>query len=67
MGEEKTEELDAGIAGAGAGNDPVSGLFERETELAALSAALAAARSGVGRLVVLDGPAGIGKSLRLVD
>jgi DNA-binding CsgD family transcriptional regulator len=67
VGEEKTEELDAGIAGGGAGNDPGSGLFERETELAALSAALAGARSGAGGLVVLDGPAGIGKSRLLAE
>ena len=67
MGEEKSEELDARIAGDGAGNDPGNGLFEREAELAALSAALAAARSGAGGLVVLDGPAGIGKSRLLAE
>jgi DNA-binding CsgD family transcriptional regulator len=37
-------------------------LLERDTELAALDAALAAARSGSGQLVVLRGEAGIGKS-----
>lgn len=37
-------------------------LLERDTELAALDAALAAACSGSGRLVVLRGEAGIGKS-----
>ena len=67
MGEEKTEELDARIAGGGAGNDRGNGLFERETEIAALTAALAAARSGAGGLVVLDGPAGIGKSRLLAE
>ena len=37
-------------------------LLERETELAALDEALRAARSGGGRLVVLEGAAGIGKT-----
>src|SRR5579862_6642142 len=54
-------------AGDGERNDPGNGLFERETELAALSAALAAARSGTGGLVVLEGPAGIGKSRLLAE
>jgi DNA-binding CsgD family transcriptional regulator len=53
--------------GSTAGNDPGDGLYERETELAALSRALAAARSGAGGLVVLEGPAGIGKSRLLVE
>jgi DNA-binding CsgD family transcriptional regulator len=48
---------------SGTGN----GLYERETELAALSALLHAARSGMGGLVVLDGPAGIGKSRLLAE
>ncbi|HEY1818338.1 MAG TPA: AAA family ATPase, partial [Trebonia sp.] len=43
------------------------GLYERETELAALSRALTAARSGAGGLVVLEGPAGIGKSRLLAE
>jgi DNA-binding CsgD family transcriptional regulator len=42
-------------------------LYERETELAALSGALAAARSGAGGLVVVEGPAGIGKSRLLAE
>ena len=37
-------------------------LLERAEELAALDRALAAARSGRGGLVVVEGPAGIGKS-----
>lgn len=37
-------------------------LFEREAELAVLSDALAAARDGAGSVVMVDGPAGIGKS-----
>jgi DNA-binding CsgD family transcriptional regulator len=47
----------AEVAGAGA-----DVLLERDTELAAIDAALAAARSGSGRLVVVRGEAGIGKS-----
>ena len=39
-----------------------SQLLEREAELAALDAAIDAARRGAGRLVVVEGPAGIGKS-----
>jgi DNA-binding CsgD family transcriptional regulator len=38
------------------------GLRERERELAALGEALAAARSGTGGLVFIEGPAGIGRS-----
>jgi DNA-binding CsgD family transcriptional regulator len=67
VGEEKTEKRDAAHAGNYEGNDTGNGLFERETELAALSAALAAARSGAGGLVVLEGPAGIGKSRLLAE
>src|SRR5688572_6079930 len=37
-------------------------LLERETELAALEQALDDARRGAGRLLVIDGPAGIGKT-----
>jgi predicted ATPase len=40
-------------------------LLEREAELAALSALIDAARSGDGRLIVIEGAAGIGKT-RLV-
>ncbi|MGH3292868.1 MAG: AAA family ATPase, partial [Trebonia sp.] len=70
MGEgktEKTAEPGAGSLRNGRGPDPDGGLFERETELAALSAALAAARAGAGGLVVLEGPAGIGKSRLLAE
>ncbi|MCW2945288.1 MAG: transcriptional regulator, LuxR family [Actinoallomurus sp.] len=42
--------------------DPLGDLFEREAEIAGLSHALAAAREGAGGLVVVEGPAGIGKS-----
>ena len=37
-------------------------LWERERELRTLEAALSAARRGEGSLVVVDGPAGVGKS-----
>jgi DNA-binding CsgD family transcriptional regulator len=43
-----------------------SGLVERETELQALTAVVEEVRSGRGGLVVVEGPAGIGKS-RLLD
>jgi DNA-binding CsgD family transcriptional regulator len=37
-------------------------LLDRDTELAALAAEVTEARSGSGRLVVVEGPAGIGKT-----
>jgi predicted ATPase len=37
-------------------------LLERERELQCIDAAIAAAREGSGRSVVVEGPAGIGKS-----
>ena len=52
-----------GQEGSGSGRD--SGLLEREDELEQLDAALSAAVTGTGRLVVLEGAAGLGKS-RLV-
>ena len=42
-------------------------LLEREAELAALRSALEAARSGDGRLVVIEGAAGIGKTRLLSE
>src|SRR4051794_30837562 len=48
------------VAGAGAER-----LLEREREMAALEAELASARSGTGRLILLEGPAGIGKTTLL--
>jgi DNA-binding CsgD family transcriptional regulator/tetratricopeptide (TPR) repeat protein len=45
-----------------AGEGRVHGLLEREAELAVLDEALASARAGSGRLVVVWGEAGIGKS-----
>ncbi len=50
-----------GVA-AGAGS---AGLLEREAELEAIEAALTTAAQGEGRLVVLEGEAGIGKSALL--
>jgi DNA-binding CsgD family transcriptional regulator/tetratricopeptide (TPR) repeat protein len=44
-----------------------AGLYEREAELAALSQVLSAAREGAGGLVVVEGPAGIGKSRLLAE
>jgi AAA ATPase-like protein len=41
---------------------PTGGLREREAELAALQELAAATADGRGRLVVIEGPAGIGKS-----
>ena len=46
---------------------PARPLLERDAELAALQAAVAAARAGEGRLVVLEGSAGIGKSSLLAE
>src|SRR3954454_16559374 len=48
------------VAGAGAER-----LLEREREMAALEAELASARSGTGRLILLEGAAGIGKTTLL--
>src|SRR5206468_7539552 len=42
-------------------------LLEREAELAALEALLGAAQSGDGRLVVVEGSAGIGKTRLLAE
>src|SRR5580765_7347039 len=42
-------------------------LLEREAELAALEAMLGAARAGDGRLVVVEGSAGIGKTRLLAE
>jgi AAA ATPase domain len=51
----------------GGGTCTANDLYERETELAALSQALAAARSGAGGLVLIEGLAGIGKSRLLAE
>jgi DNA-binding CsgD family transcriptional regulator len=46
---------------------PLPPLLERDRELAALQEAVAAARAGEGRLVVIEGSAGIGKSSLLAE
>jgi len=51
----------------GIGAGPARPLLERDGELAALQAAVAAARAGEGRLVVIEGSAGIGKSSLLAE
>ena len=43
------------------------GLFERGLELEELEAEIAAAAAGSGRLVVIEGPAGIGKTRLLAE
>ena len=55
----------AGGAGACAGRRVGSmrdALLDRDAELAALARRLAVARAGAGRVIVVEGPAGIGKS-----
>jgi DNA-binding CsgD family transcriptional regulator len=47
--------------------DAKPALLERAEELAAVDAAIAAARGGAGRLVVIEGPAGIGKTSLLAE
>jgi DNA-binding CsgD family transcriptional regulator len=47
------------------GEPPVIGMLEREGELAELDRALAAAAAGDGRLLVIEGPPGIGKTALL--
>lgn len=46
---------------------PARPLLERDGELAALQEGIAAARAGEGRLVVIEGSAGIGKSSLLAE
>ena len=58
------EEPETDGARASAGREAI---YEREAELATLSSALTAARAGAGRLVVIEGPAGIGKSRLLAE
>ena len=47
--------------------DDEPALLERAEELAAIDAAIAGARSGAGRQVVIEGPAGIGKTSLLAE
>lgn len=57
----------AAVTEEDAAGGPWADLYEREAELAALSEALAEARAGTGGLVVVEGPAGIGKSRLLAE
>ena len=52
----------AGVADADSGELGVGSLLERERELGRLEHCLAEAELSRGRLVVVDGPAGIGKT-----
>ncbi len=45
----------------------MDGLLERDRELTALDRAAAGARDGTGRVVLIEGPAGIGKSRLLAE
>jgi len=45
----------------------ITGLLERGDEIAAVDAAIDAAKNGAGRFVVIEGPAGIGKTSILVE
>jgi DNA-binding CsgD family transcriptional regulator len=47
--------------------DEQPALLERSEELAAVDAAIAGARGGTGTLVVIEGPAGIGKTALLAE
>ncbi len=49
------------------GTDGQLELVEREQELEAIEAALAAVENGEGRVIVVEGPAGIGKSVLLAE
>ena len=53
--------------GSGAGAPPVTRLAGRDRELRELDRHLTAARAGEGRLLLLEGPAGIGKSALLAE
>jgi len=55
----------ARLADAASGGFDLASLLERERELAVLERRLADARAGRGRLVVVEGPAGIGKTALL--
>jgi predicted ATPase len=45
----------------------IPALLERENELEALRRAVADAREGAGRVVLVEGPAGVGKSRLLAS
>lgn len=66
-GRSGAEAAETGTGGDGGSGEPPADLFEREAEMAELSQVLAAAREGAGGLVVVEGPAGIGKSRLLAE
>lgn len=47
------------------GDQPAGGLLDREDDLAALDGALEQAAAGTGRVLLIEGPAGIGKTALL--
>ena len=55
----------AGGVASGVPSEPVRGLLDRDVELTELSRRLERARAGAGRVIVVEGPAGIGKSALL--
>jgi len=57
-----TEQLTEDIPVTGGGTEAAALLLEREGVLAQLGAALSGARSAHGRVVLVEGPAGIGKT-----
>lgn len=54
-------------SGSGGGNSPSSALLERTDDAAAIAAVCESARAGDGRVVVVAGRAGIGKSSLLTE
>lgn len=52
---------------ARAWRDVAPALLERAAELAAVDAAIASAKGGAGRLAIIEGPAGIGKTSLLAE
>lgn len=62
-----TEELTEGFTVTGDGIEAAPLLLEREGVLAELGAALSGARRGNGRVVLMQGPAGIGKTRLLAE
>src|SRR5262245_60623413 len=60
--------VDGAAGGRGARREaPPGALLEREGELARIGGSLARARQGRGGLVLVEGPAGMGKSALLAD
>ncbi len=57
----------AGPRAARPWRDEQRALLERAEELASIDAAIAGAQSGAGKLIILEGPAGIGKTSLLAE